>query len=168
MEKKKRGLTDKQYNFALLVGSLKCSSTEAYRRVYDCERMKPATIRREASRLLSNHNVATTIESIKKEHHRNKIALSLSDSEKVYSRLREWIDNPPDKDKGMMQLRAIELMAKVLGLGNSQNINMNVSKNEDSSQIRDKIENLLGSVELSELEEKSEPIERNEEGGPLH
>ena len=45
---------------------------------------------------------------------------------------------------------------------------MNVSKNEDSSQIRDKIENLLGSVELSELEEKSESIERNEEGGPLH
>ena len=143
MGKPKHGLTDKQYNFCLLVGSLKCSSTEAYARVYNSDNMKRATIRREASRLLASHIITTTIQSIKEEHDRHKLSLSLSDSEKIYDRLRTWIDHPPEKENASAQLRSVELLMKALGIGNSQTVNMNVNQEQTSEQIKERIESLL-------------------------
>ena len=143
MGKPKHGLTDKQYNFCLLVGSLKCSSTEAYARVYNSDNMKRATIRREASRLLANPIITTTITEIKEEHDRHKLALSLSDSEKIYDRLRTWIDNPPDKENASTQLRSVELLMKALGIGNNQNVNMNINSDQTSEQIKERIESIL-------------------------
>ncbi len=63
----KRAPTPKQRKFAenYVEGGNAC---EAYRIAYDVENMKPATVRREAMRALSNPTIATYIRELQKTH----------------------------------------------------------------------------------------------------
>lgn len=60
---KTRGLTPKQEAFALAYVETG-NASEAYRRAYDAERMKPAVIAVKASELLANGNVAVRVAQI--------------------------------------------------------------------------------------------------------
>lgn len=59
-------LTPKQEKFCLKYIETG-NASEAYRQSYDCERMKPETIKRSAKELLDNRNIATTIEKLRQE-----------------------------------------------------------------------------------------------------
>ncbi len=60
-------LTPKQQKFAesyVETGN----ASKAYRLHYDTKNMKPATVKREAKRLLDNHNITTTIRELQAAH----------------------------------------------------------------------------------------------------
>ncbi len=60
-------LTPKQQKFAQ--GYVESGNAcEAYRIAYDVKNMKPATVKREAKRLLDNHNITTTIRELQAAH----------------------------------------------------------------------------------------------------
>lgn len=63
---KTRGLTPKQEAFALAYVETG-NASEAYRRAYDAERMKPAVIAVKACELLANGNVAVRVSEIQAE-----------------------------------------------------------------------------------------------------
>jgi len=59
-------LTPKQEKFCLKYIEIG-NATEAYRQIYNCERMKPETIKRSAKELLDNRNITATIEKLRQE-----------------------------------------------------------------------------------------------------
>ena len=60
-------LTPKQRKFA--ESYVECgNASKAYRLHYDTKNMKPATVKREAKRLLDNHNITTTIRELQAAH----------------------------------------------------------------------------------------------------
>tara|TARA_B100000085_G_scaffold271699_1_gene285429 strand:- start:20186 stop:20488 length:303 start_codon:yes stop_codon:yes gene_type:complete len=60
------GLTVKQETFvqAYVTGDSKGNASAAYRAAYDCEKMKPSSVRAEACRLLDNLNVTQRIDQL--------------------------------------------------------------------------------------------------------
>ncbi len=63
----KKTLTPKQRKFA--ESYVECgNASKAYRLHYDTKNMKPATVKREAKRLLDNHNITTTIRELQSAH----------------------------------------------------------------------------------------------------
>ena len=115
MAKKGSGLTPKQQHFCRAVAS-GCTMSDGYREAYSTGRMKPATIHREATRLMSNPMITTRIEVLDRAKDRAVIASSLSDGEKVKSKLRELLDNPTGTPAEHVALRACDLLGKTVGL----------------------------------------------------
>ena len=105
MKKKKAGLTDKQNLFGTLVGSAGYTLADAYREAYDCEKMKPATIRREASKLLAHPLITTRVKELSAKREAvaqaQALAKGVSDREAVLTRLRHMMDHadPNDSNK---------------------------------------------------------------------
>lgn len=63
---KERKLTNKQELFC--VKYVQCgNATEAYKFAYNCKKMKPATINRNAKTLMDNSNIATRIKELQQE-----------------------------------------------------------------------------------------------------
>ncbi len=60
-------LTEKQEKFCNYYLDCDGNASEAYRMAYDASKMQPDTINREASRLLSNHKIATRIAELRSE-----------------------------------------------------------------------------------------------------
>jgi phage terminase small subunit len=58
-------LTLKQENFCLAYIETG-NASEAYRRAYECSKMKDATITRSAKELIDNHNITARIEELRK------------------------------------------------------------------------------------------------------
>ena len=61
-----RNLTPKQEDFCryyIETGN----ASEAYRKAYDCERMKAETVNRNAAALLANNKIATRLEELRAE-----------------------------------------------------------------------------------------------------
>ena len=60
-------LTAKQEQFCLEYVKGKGTASDAYRAVYDCTRMLPATVNRNAFSLVNNNKVATRIAELRKQ-----------------------------------------------------------------------------------------------------
>ena len=60
-------LTPKQEQFCLEYVKGKGTASDAYRAVYDCTRMLPATVNRNAFSLVNNNKVATRIAELRKQ-----------------------------------------------------------------------------------------------------
>ena len=100
------GLTDKQETFcqAYTVGDQKGNASVSYRTAYACDRMKPASIRAEACRLLDNPNVSQRINALNTQiAHQNRLQrvslrqkvtegllLEASAAESPAARVRAW------------------------------------------------------------------------------
>jgi len=106
------GLTEKQRKFAenVVAGN---SLADAYRNAYDCSNMKPATIQRNAVALMADNRVATRVEVLAAERRRQSEAVTVSDRDKVATKLREWLDGEAATQS---QLRAAELLGKACGM----------------------------------------------------
>ena len=108
-------LTPKQKLFARCVGS-GMTLADSYRKAYSAKHMKSASIRVEASRLMSNPDITLLSESIQGQNERAVVAASLSDRERVLTKLRDILDATEGGPAVTAQLRAAELLGKSVGL----------------------------------------------------
>ena len=115
MAKKGTALTPKQQHFCRAVAA-GCTMSDAYREAYSTSRMKPASIHREATRLMSNPMITTRIEVLNRAKDRAFIASAVSDRELVLTQLREIAAHAKGTPAEHATLRACDLLGKTVGL----------------------------------------------------
>ena len=106
-------MTPKQHQFAREV-VLGKSQADAYRAAYNTTRMNDNSIRREASRLMDNPNVATTVVELQQEADAAVVQERIASREEVLQTLTGYMHSGEPKDS--IKLRAAELMGKHYGL----------------------------------------------------
>ena len=124
----KSSLTSKQRHFCRLVAEGTMSNAQAYRQAYDVSPdANPKTQREAASRLLSRADVTAMVEGIIAKRERVYRDRGLSKRDLIISKLSEAID---DNDFGVNRLKAISLMADVLGM---RRHSLDVTQTDDRS-----------------------------------
>ena len=106
-------LTSKQLAFCRYVTSGN-SLSEAYRKSYNASKMKPATVRREAHRLMRNPNVATTVEKLERETTVLMVEKTIADRTEVLATLTRIMRGQLEADSN--KLRATQLLAHAHGI----------------------------------------------------
>ena len=107
------GLTEKQEAFCMAVFS-GVSFSEAYRQSYDAERMKPATVHRQAHELVLNPKVAARMDQLHRDRDQQQRMQALSRSDFVLKRLTDEAMNDDNSDGS--RIRALELLGKSVAL----------------------------------------------------
>jgi len=141
MGKTRDGLTAKQMHFARCVAS-GMPQAEAYREAYDVTAEgKTATHREAASRLMARDDIRARVDALIAQRERSILASSLSDRERVLSKLRQWTENaqPADGNK----IRAAELLGKSVGLFRDV---IETSESRTSEELLAELETMLESV----------------------
>ena len=114
MGKTRDGLTAKQQHFCRCVAS-GMAQAEAYREAYDVTAEgKSASHREAASRLMARADISARVNALIAQRERSILASSVSDRERVLSRLRQWTDSAEAGDSN--KIRAAELLGKSVGL----------------------------------------------------
>ena len=114
MGKTRDGLTAKQMHFARCVAS-GMSQAEAYREAFDVTAEgRTATHREAASRLMARADIRARVDALIAQRERSILASSLSDRERVLSKLRHWVDHAEAGDSN--RIRSAELLGKSVGL----------------------------------------------------
>jgi len=108
-------LTPKQQHFCRAVAS-GCTLSDGYREAYNAGNMKPATVNREAHALMADPKITARVERLQRQKDRAVIASSLSDRERVLTKLRDMLDTTEGGPAVTAQLRAAELLGKSVGL----------------------------------------------------
>ena len=106
-------MTPKQHQFAREV-VLGKSQADAYRSAYNTARMNDNSIRREASRLMDNPNVATTVVELQQKADAAVVQERIASREEVLQTLTGYMHSGEPGDS--VRLRAAELMGKHYGL----------------------------------------------------
>jgi len=106
-------MTPKQHQFAREV-VLGKSQADAYRAAYNTLRMNDNSIRREASRLMDNPNVATTVAQLQREADTAVVQERIATRDEVLQTLTSYMHSGEPRDS--IRLRAAELMGKHYGL----------------------------------------------------
>jgi len=106
------GLTEKQRKFAenVIAGM---SIADSYRNSYDASEMQPATVQRRAAELMVNGKIKACMDALAAVRRRQSEAVTVSDRDKVATKLREWLDGEAATQS---QLRAAELLGKACGM----------------------------------------------------
>ncbi len=114
MGKTRDGLTAKQQHFCRCVAA-GMSQAEAYREAFDVTADgKTATHREAASRLMARADIRARADALIAQRERSILASSLSDRERVLSKLRHWVDHAEAGDSN--RIRSAELLGKTSGL----------------------------------------------------
>ena len=154
MGKTRDGLTAKQMHCARCVAS-GMPQAEAYREAYDVTAEgKTATHREAASRLMARADIKARVDALIAQRERSILASSLSDRERVLSKLRQWTENaqPTDGNK----IRAAELLGKSVGLFRDV---IETSESRTSEELLAELETMLESVaDDAETPDESEQI----------
>ena len=106
-------MSSKQHQFARKV-VLGKNHADAYRAAYNTLRMNDNSIRREASRLMDNPNVATTVAQLQREADVAVVQERIATREEVLQTLTGYMHSGEPGDS--VRLRAAELMGKHYGL----------------------------------------------------
>ena len=106
-------MTPKQHQFAREV-VLGKSQADAYRSAYNTAGMNDNSIRREASRLMDNPNVATTVVELQQKADAAVVQECIASREEVLQTLTGYMHSGELRDS--VRLRAAELMGKHYGL----------------------------------------------------
>ena len=154
MGKTRTGLTAKQQHFCRCVAA-GMSQAEAYREAYDVTAEgKSASHREAASRLMRRADISTRVSALIAQRERSILASSLSDREKVLSKLRHWIDHA-DAEEGMAhKLRAAELLGKSTSLFRDV---VETSESRSSHELLAELEAMLESVADDQAEQSDDP-----------
>ncbi len=80
------------------------------------QEVEAATVNREAHTLMANPKITTRVERLQRQKDRAMIAASLSDRERVLTKLRDLIDNAQGTTAEATMLRACDLLGKSVGL----------------------------------------------------
>ena len=141
MGKTRDGLTAKQMHFARCVAS-GMPQAEAYREAYDVTAVgKTATHREAASRLMARDDIKARVDALIAQRERSILASSLSDRERVLSKLRQWTDSAEAGDSN--KIRAAELLGKSVGLFRDV---IETSESRTSEELLAELETMLDSV----------------------
>lgn len=106
------GLTVKQRKFAENVVS-GMNLADSYRNSYDASDMKPASVQRRAAELMVDGKIRACIEALQREMRERVQIATVSDRDKVATKLRSWLDGEAATQS---QLRAAELLGKACGM----------------------------------------------------
>jgi phage terminase small subunit len=106
-------MTPKQHQFAREV-VLGKSQADAYRSAYNTLRMNDNSIRREASRLMDNPKVTTTVAALQQKADSAVVQERIASREEVLQILTGYMHSGEPKDS--VRLRAAEMMGKHYGL----------------------------------------------------
>ena len=120
------------------------SQADAYRVAYDTLRMNDNSIRREASRLMDNPNVATTVVGLQQKADAAVVQERIATREEVLQTLTGYMHSGEPRDS--VRLRAAELMGKHYGLF-TERIEAVVperSPEEITAELEEKLTSLLG------------------------
>ena len=91
------------------------TQAEAYREAYDVTAEgKPASHRENASRLMARDDISSRVRALIAQRERSILASSVSDRERVLSKLRHWMDHAEAGDSN--RIRSAELLGKTSGL----------------------------------------------------
>ena len=136
-------MTPKQHLFAreIVLGK---SQADAYRAAYDTLRMNDNSIRREASRLMDNPNVTTTVAELQQKADAAVVQERIATREEVLQTLTGYMHSGEPRDS--VRLRAAELMGKHYGLF-TERIEAVVperSPEEITAELEEKLTSLLG------------------------
>jgi len=141
MGKTRDGLTAKQMHFARCVAS-GMPQAEAYREAYDVTAEgKTATHREAASRLMARADIKARVDALIAQRERSILASSLSDRERVLSKLRHWVDHAEAGDSN--RIRSAELLGKSVGLFRDV---VETSESKTSDELLAELETMLESV----------------------
>jgi len=144
-------MTPKQHQFAreIVLGK---SQADAYRSAYNTLRMNDNSIRREASRLMDNPNVATTVAELQREADAAVVQERIASREEVLQTLTSYMHSGEPKDS--VKLRAAELMGKHYGLFTDriEAIAPKRSAEEIQIELEEKLSSLFG-VSVSWIEQ---------------
>ena len=152
MKKSKTTLTHKQAIFSKAVAAGE-SLADAYKLAYRTANMKPASIRREGSRLYASPIIATTIETMKGDIEKNKKVQDISARELVIQKLRHFIEQGTSEDA--IKLRATEILARASSMFNQQ---LTVTTEPRSAAaVADEIERRLAAISGHALESEEPP-----------
>ena len=102
-------MTSKQHQFAREV-VLGQSQADAYRSAYNTLRMNDNSIRREASRLMDNPNVATTVVELQQKADAAVVQERIASREEVLQTLTSYMHSGEPRDS--VRLRTAEMMGK--------------------------------------------------------
>ena len=103
-------MTPKQHQFARAI-VLGKSQADAYRAAYNTARMNDNSIRREASRLMDNPKVATTVVELQQKADAAVVQERIASREEMLQTLTGYMHLGEPKDS--VRLRAAELMGKL-------------------------------------------------------
>ena len=132
-------LAPKQPHFCRAVIS-GCTMSDAYREAYNTSNMKPATVNREAHTLMATPKIATRVEALQRAKDRAVIASSLSDRERVLTKLRDMMETTEGGPAVTAQLRAAELLGKSVGLFKDV---VETTKMRSADEVREELERML-------------------------
>jgi len=136
-------MTPKQHQFAREV-VLGKSQADAYRSAYNTTRMNDNSIRREASRLMDNPNVATTVVELQQKADAAVVQERIATREEVLQTLTSYMHSGEPRDS--VRLRAAEMMGKHYGLFTDriEAVVPERSPEEITAELEEKLTNLLG------------------------
>ena len=143
-------LTAKQRSFVREFISGK-SQTEAYRAAYRTANMRDNSVRREASRLMTNPIITTTIKSLEAEADAAALSKRVATREEVLNRLTHYMNHGQTGDA--VRVRAAELLGKHYGLFLDK---VPVERPQRSSEeIREDLKAALEKISLVEIANKA-------------
>lgn len=146
-------LTGKQQHFARAVASGTMTQSAAYREAYNADNMSSASVRVEASRLLADPNVALTVKALKASNEVAIQAQTLTDRDRVLSKLRTWMDDAGPLDTN--RIASARLLGQSVGL--FKEVTETVSIDRDAESVASEIERRLEGLLVTSPEPEPEP-----------
>lgn len=138
-------LTPKQQHFCRAVVSGQTLS-DSYREAYSAGNMTAASVHREASVLMSNPMVTQRVERLQRQKDRAVVATSVSDRERVLTKLRDMMDSAKTEN---VQLGAAIALGKTIALFSE------VIVNKSETQTIDEIDREIA-ARIAELDAEAE------------
>ena len=148
IKRRNRKPSAKMIKFGKLLATGEHTIVEAYRLSYDASKMSDAVARNESSKLANRRDITMIVEEEKirlsslqadKESQKQmaNAVQHTSDRERVLTRLRTWLDQPPDS---ALQIRSAELLGKSANLFATE---VTVADQRDSTNVAAEIEAML-------------------------
>ena len=167
VKRRNRKPSAKMIKFGHLLATGEHTIVEAYRLSYDASKMSDAVARNESSKLANRHDITMIVEEEKSRlsslaadrESQKRMADAVqhtSDRERVLTRLRTWLDLPPDS---ALQLRAAEILAKAVGLNNQ----VIVSDQRDSMNVAAEIEAMLLAANVTTADPSDDDADQPEQ-----
>ena len=145
-------LTLKQETFCKEYISNGGNATQAYKKAYDCKKMKETTINNNAYKLLQNNEIATRIKELKKPL-QEKFEYTMEQSFKKFEEIQKLAlaNKRPDLTNA---IKCEENKAKLMGLYATEKVevNSNVKKifitKTDEKEANDKIDEFIKNLDV--------------------
>ena len=166
IKRRVRKPSSKMIKFGKLLATGEHTIVEAYRLSYDASKMSDAVARNESSKLANRRDITmivqeekdrlSSLEADKESQKQMADAVQhTSDRERVLTRLRTWLDLPPDS---ALQLRAAEILARAVGLHNQ----VIVSDTRDSTNVAAEIEAMLLAANVAAVDPSADDDDQPE------